>query len=260
MGIGSSSLSIDDKIESLIYYPPNTPDHYFDHLKTSRSKLAHINGRSGKVPTVIVYPVGYTEATASTLKHIVFSHGNGTDIYGMFDYFKVLADSLNVCVVGYDYIGYGLSNVNKPTEANCYFSLQVCIEFIMGVLGIDKSNIYLIGHSLGSGVVIDYVSKNPWMNPVILISPYKSICSTQFDSSLVRLVDKFRSLDKMPNVKCPVKIFHGKLDTLITINHAETLYLATVNKKFNPTWFDEADHNDILNYIETHHYQEVLNS
>ena len=260
MGIGSSSLSIDDKIESLIYYPPNTPVHYFEELKTSRSTVLILNTKNGYVPAVVVCPIGYRIESTTGLKYIIFSHGNGADIYGMFEYFKILADALNVCVVGYDYIGYGLSSMNKPTESNCYLSMQTCMNYVIDELKVNPINVYLIGHSLGSGVVIDYVSKKSWVNPIILISPYKSICSTQFDSSLVRLVDKFTSLDKMPRVRCPVKIFHGKQDTLITIEHGEALYNATINKKFKPTWFDGADHNNMLNRIEMYYYQEVLNS
>ena len=59
-------------------------------------------------------------------------------------------------------------------------------------------------------------------------------------------LDKFRSEAKMGTVVCPVKIFHGRQDTLIAISHGERLYQLLRNRRFEPTWIDRAGHNDIL--------------
>src|SRR5258705_194298 len=82
-------------------------------------------------------------------------------------------------------------------------------------MNIEEKNIILIGQSLGTGIVIDYVSKNKWDSPIILISPYKSIISVVCDSSIVKPIDKFQSLKKIKSITCPVKIFHGKEDKTI---------------------------------------------
>ena len=174
------------------------------------------------------------------------------------DYFKALSDALSVVVIGYDYIGYGLSKKALPTETNCYLSMDHCMNHVFS-LGFKQSQIYLVGQSLGTGVTMDYASKNNWTNPIILISPYKSICRVAVDSVIVSCVDKFETKKKLPKVQSPVKIFHGTADELIHIDHGKDVYDNLQNRAFKPVWFEEVGHNDILNHITTEHYQEVLN-
>ena len=42
-------------------------------------------------------------------------------------------------------------------------------------------------------------------------------------------IDKFKSLSKMPNIKCPVQIFHG----VIPMNHGIALNNVLMDKRFN---------------------------
>src|SRR5271154_4758675 len=162
INMGNYSFSaITESVDSLIYYPPQTPDEIFNKLDTNRSKMELlVTDNHQTVPIVIVMP---TENQIVS-KYIIFSHGNGCDIYGMFDYFKELADGCNACVIGYDYIGYGLSRINTPTETGCYESIDFVVKYVMNILEIKPENIYLFGQSLGTGVVVDYVTKNKWKN------------------------------------------------------------------------------------------------
>lgn len=119
---------------------------------------------------------------------LIFSHGNGCDIYTFYDYLKLLAEKLNIMVVSYDYPTYGLSE-GELDENTCYQALEDVISYYLKMT--DK--ILLVGQSLGSGMVIDYVSKNSWSNPIILISPYKSIPKVITDVDIVEgLVSKHR--------------------------------------------------------------------
>ena len=99
----------------------------------------------------------------------------------MFNYFLKVATVNNVNVVIYDYVGYGLSSKNTPTESLCYESLEVVVKYLTNVLNINMSNIYLVGQQLGTAVVIDYAWKNYWKNPIMLISSFKNV-SDKFDS------------------------------------------------------------------------------
>jgi len=161
----------------------------------------------------------------------------------------------------YDYIGYGLSR-GSPTEEGCYRSMEAVMRYVTYELGIKTDNIYLIGESLGTGVVVDYMYKNQWTGPTILVSPYKSIARVVLDSSLTYPFDKFMSLDKIKNIKAPIKIIHGTADNVINISHAVKLYDNLINKKFKPLWITDAGHGIFhlfSNPSVMEHYREVLN-
>lgn len=262
MGSSLSSLNpmthIDQKMDKMIFFPPQIEHSlYYSMLNTHRSLLLDfktINGK--KISAVQVRP----QNNVFPDRYIVYSHGNGSDILTMFDYFQMLADDLNVCVFGYDYIGYGLSENELPTEQGCYESLESVMDFLLHIWKINPKKILLIGQSLGTGITIDYVSKYEWNVPIILISPYKSICKVVMDTSCVRPIDKFRSQSKLKKVSCPIKIFHGDADDVINIKHGKELYNSLQNKHFAPTWLEGIGHNNILLKIKTDDYMEVINA
>lgn len=264
MGLISSSLPdcccnplgmIDNTLEKMIYFPPKVnPTIYRSILNTSRSTLIDLTSNSGHtISTIHIKPTHNNLPT----KCILFSHGNGSDIYHMFQYLTQLSDRLDVAVIAYDYVGYGLSEQITPSEKLCYESLETVMEYLLN-LKIDSSNIYLVGQSLGTGVVIDYLSKNNWKNPCILISPYKSICRVVANTSFVTPFDKFESNKKIKRISCPIKIFHGDSDGLINISHGIELYNNLLNKSLEPVWFEKIGHNDILECMTNEHYLDAL--
>ena len=85
--MGSVFSSVDETINSMIFCPPNTPKGYFDSLNTQRSCLIKLNENSNQyTPIVIVNPEqdNCTDKPNVKRKCIVFSHGNGCDIYDMY--------------------------------------------------------------------------------------------------------------------------------------------------------------------------------
>jgi abhydrolase domain-containing protein 17 len=82
---------------------------------------------------------------------ILYSHGNASDIGNMFPLLKFLFKHLEVRklefiekvnVLHYEYIGYGLSKNEQPSEANCYESIEAAIDFLKEN-DISKSDIIL---------------------------------------------------------------------------------------------------------------------
>lgn len=241
-------------VDSQIYRPPEREKHEFNVLKTNRSD--HIIVKSDNenyISMIIVRPI-----IARSEKYLVFSHANNADIQLMFGYYKNLSDTCDINVVGYDYIGYGISKNTNPSEENCYQSFNCVMEYLLNDLKINPVNIYLVGHSLGTGVVVDYVSKNNWKNNIMLISPYTSICSIIMDSPVFRPIDKFVTIDKLEKLECPIKIVHGKNDSFVDISHAKNIFENTKNKKFQPTWLEKTGHEDILTKMDFSIYQEIL--
>ncbi|AGC01951.1 Alpha/beta hydrolase family protein [Acanthamoeba polyphaga moumouvirus] len=253
--MGSWFTKIDDSIDEMIFMPPGYDSYVYNELNTEYSKLYILKTkRDHNVPMVQIRPYH----NCFPKKYIVFSHGNASDIYSMFTYLRQLSNDLNVGILAYDYVGYGLSREEKPSEQKCYDSIETVINFLLDEYKLDKKNIYLVGQSLGTGIVMDYVSKNEWDTPIIIISPYKSICRVVLDTSCVRPIDKFRTINKLGDITCPVKIFHGENDQLINISHAKEIYENLFDQSFEPVWLPNTDHNDILEKITISHFREVL--
>lgn len=262
--MGNYFSSIDESIEDLMFYPPKnrTKEHYLNLNQNTNyysSKLSFVTTKkNSKVYFVAIEP------KKKFTKYIVFSHGNGSDICDMFSYCVSLCVNLNVGCILYDYLGYGLSDSNsfKPSEERCYESHETIINYVKTVLNIQQKNIILMGQSIGTGVVVDYIWKNKWNSPSILVSPYKSILRVACDSSsmvLSKPIDKFNSVSKMREINCPIKIFHGNKDEVIAISHGKELFEKLNDKTFEPVWFDGIGHNDILQRIEVDQLKEVTN-
>lgn len=242
-------------MEYLIHKPVPFPIEKINQINSSRSRLFDVyTDNNDKISGIEIYAKNSDGPHSN--KYIIYSHGNKGNITTNFDYLLKLSDELNINIVTYDYIGYGLSEKKQPTEQGCYDSLKQIILYVKNNKRVNADDIYLVGRSLGTGVVIDYVSKNKWNTPIILISPYKNIISTYVN--IYPFPNKFNSIDKIKNIKCPIKIFHGEDDNIVDISHASELYQHVRNKKFRPTWFRGTGHADILSKITGNNYEEIL--
>lgn len=241
-------------IDNKVYYPPVRPLlKEFNQVMTHRSRLVVATTIMGEpIPILLIRPKNATNCS----KYLVFSQGSTSDILTMFTYALYVADLCEVHVVLYDYLGYGLTTNRKPSEEKCYRSHETVVDYLQTILHIEPSQIYLIGYSLGTGVVIDYVSKNKWVNTIGLIAPYLTIGKVA--TTIPLPVDQFQSVHKIRLVQCQVKIFHGDKDDVISIKHGRKLYNKLVNKTLDPVWAAGIDHDDILYWIKKEHYADIL--
>ena len=143
-------------------------------------------------------------------------------------------------------------------KTNCYRDLKFMIDMCHDKYNISKDKLFLLGQSLGTGIVIDYVSNHPeWKTPIILLSPYKTISRVLVDPDwkdvitnlVINSIDRFASIDKIENIKCSVIIYHGMKDEMINYKHSIEL---RKRNKSNTTLIllKYAHHNDILSYID----------
>lgn len=234
-------------IDSMIFQPSQI-EYTVEDLKEGIEDEIEVHFTNKKVCFCIIYP----KIAKVMKKYVVWSYGNACDMLSMKEYAVNFANKYQIAIVLYDYIGYGLSRDNrKPTEQNCYDSLDSVISYLQN----RDIEIILVGHSLGTGIVVDYVSKNIyWDMPIVLISPYKSIVSIRFDTSfkyyLFSYFNRFNSYSKINKVFCPVKIFHGIDDSLINVSHSNALYSLLRDTTYLPTFFANVGHNDILQHID----------
>lgn len=245
-------------IESQIYYPPRPCQ---PELQRNEEEL-YIEGLH----------VIMLRNTIPTKKFILFSHGNASDNNDNLRIARHMIRYTGMNVIIYDYYGYGLSRMYDSTlsitEESCCQSLEIVLNYFLSQEKIKEKDILLIGQSLGTGVLIDYVSKNFWVFSIILISPYTSILDIMINSAswpfavgssfVKNFVDYYCSLQKMSTVICPIKIYHGEADDLIPASHSRKLYDIMENKKHEPTYFDDANHNNIVYYIDYREFEQIL--
>lgn len=202
---------------SLVFIPPS-----HDH-----DKVDIING------------IAYKFVNKKTPDIIIYSHGNSEDICTVD--IAEMANSLGCSIVTYDYIGYGQSK-GRPSERGCIKALTTIVDHIQTLY--PSANIILIGRSLGTGVVTQFAYRRNWTNPIVLLSPFKSIGRVALDNSFTHSMSgMFKTLDIIDKLKCPVKIIHGVLDNLVKCDHGKHLH-SLCKSPLSPIW-RHCGHNDL---------------
>ncbi len=172
---------------------------------------------------------------------ILFSHGNAEDIGDNLEFFEMLHKA-GFSVFAYDYHGYGTS-AGKPSEANAYRDIHASYDYLTGTLHIPPEKIIAYGRSVGSGPTVQLALEKPLAGMVLesgFLSAFRVIMKYP-----VLPGDRFKNLEKISKVYCPVLMMHGKQDTIIPFYHGETLFrLANEPKKFVP--IEKAGHNDLI--------------
>ena len=172
---------------------------------------------------------------------ILYSHGNAEDL-------GLIAPSLarfrewGFTIFAYDYRGYGTSQ-GSPSERGAYADIDSAYDYLTRVMGVPSTRIIAYGRSVGSGPAVDLAARRPLAGLVV-----ESAFVTAF-RVLTRVpllpVDKFRNIDKIGKVSCPVLVMHGGQDDIIPIDHGRRLFDAAPEPK-RALWVEDAGHNDFL--------------
>jgi fermentation-respiration switch protein FrsA (DUF1100 family) len=183
---------------------------------------------------------------------LLVSHGNAEDLGDLTELLARLRD-VGVNVLAYDYEGYGASG-GSASEARVYADVDAAYTYLTTERGVPPGRIIAYGRSLGGGAAVDLASRRP-IGGLILESTFMSIFRV-----ITRVPifpgDKFQSLAKMPRVRCPVLVMHGKRDALIPIRHGEALLAAAPGPKLS-LWVDEAEHAD-LPFVAGREYEAAI--
>jgi len=184
---------------------------------------------------------------------ILFNHGNAEDIgrsRQTLDNLKAMGFS----VFSYDYRGYGTSS-GKASEANSYQDADTAYRYLVDDLQILPGQIIVLGRSLGGAVAVDLASKRA-VGGLIVESSFVTAFRVM-TSIPIFPIDKFNSISKIGNVKCPVLVIHGTEDNLIPIWHGERLFQNASGQKLS-FWVEGAGHND-LSAKAGNNYEKTLN-
>jgi fermentation-respiration switch protein FrsA (DUF1100 family) len=200
----------------------------------------------------------YHEAK-NNLPTIIYFHGNAGHLGDRAGLFEALAaKGLGVAAVGYR--GYGKSH-GKPHEKGIYADARASVKWVKA-RGIGMSNVAFYGESLGTGVAVMMTTE---FQPkyLFLQAPYTSVVNRAAEMYWfvpVRLLirDHFDSLSRIHKIRTPLMIFHGRMDPVIPIKHAQTLLERAVEPK-RAIFFDTVGHTEFDNDLLAEHVMEALN-
>ncbi|MDY7008410.1 MAG: alpha/beta hydrolase [Cyanobacteriota bacterium] len=225
--------------DRLIFLPrPSSYQENQDFVKLESSDRVQITG--------IYLPLPEAKYT------ILYSHGNAEDLGEILPRLQDLRD-IGFSIFSYDYQGYGTSQGN-PSVKNAYQDINAAYEYLTQQLGIPANQIIVYGRSVGGGPSVDLASRQPVAGLVI-----ESSFTTAF-RVVTRIpiypFDKFRSIDKIKNVNCPVLVIHGSADRVIPFSHGKQLFTAANEPKLS-LWVDGAGHIDLLE-VAGEKYEKVM--
>jgi fermentation-respiration switch protein FrsA (DUF1100 family) len=172
---------------------------------------------------------------------LLFSHGNGEDLGSVAQELPALSE-LGFSVFAYDYRGYGVSE-GKPLEPHVYADIDGAYDYLTARLHVPPQRIIAYGRSLGAGAAVDLAARRP-VGGLILESPFLTAFRVMTRVPLFPF-DKFRNVDKIGRVRCPVLIMHGEADDIVPFWHGRQLFdMAPGLKTF--VAIPGARHNDFM--------------
>jgi len=172
---------------------------------------------------------------------VLFSHGNAEDLGGVLPLLAVLRD-LGFSVFAYDYRGYGLSE-GRPSEGNVYADIDAAYDYLTRDLRVPPERVILYGRSLGAGAAVDLASRR-LVGGLILESPFLTAFRVMTRIPVLPF-DKFRNVDKIGRVRCPVLVMHGEADEIVPLWHGERLFERAPGPK-TMVVIPSAHHNDFM--------------
>jgi len=213
--------------DRLIFLPP--PATYRDGPETLRVTTADGVGISAR--HLVNRHAEYT---------ILYSHGNAEDL-GLVAPLLARFREWGFAVFAYDYRGYGTS-AGRPSERGAYADVDAAYTYLTGTLGVPPARVIAYGRSVGSGPAVDLAIRRP-LAGLVVESGFVTAFRVMTRVPLLPF-DKFRNVDKIARVRCPVLVMHGEEDDIVPIAHGRRLFRAAPEpKRF--LWVKAAGHNDL---------------
>ncbi len=172
---------------------------------------------------------------------VLLSHGNAEDLGWVLPSLPPLRD-LGFGVFAYDYRGYGLSQ-GRASEQHVYADIDAAYDYLTRELRVPAARIILYGRSLGAGAAVDLAARQS-VGGLILESPFLTAFRVMTRIPLFPF-DRFRNVDKIGRVRCPVLVMHGEADEIVPLWHGQQLF----ERAPGPKMFlavPGAHHNDFL--------------
>ena len=182
----------------------------------------------------------YHDKDIQNYKTILFLHGNAGSLENRIhkiNHFNEM--EINFLIISWR--GFS-GNEGKPTEEGLYKDAKSAVKWLINK-GVKKENIIIYGESLGTGIATE-ISQNESFSGIILESPFTSMVAAGkskypiFPIGLL-LKDKYKSEEKIKNIKSPLLIMHGEADTIVPFWMGKKMYELANEPKYS--YFPEYD-------------------
>jgi hypothetical protein len=174
------------------------------------------------------------------------------------DEFSLLLDA-GADVVCFDYRGYG-DNLGSPSEETLASDARKIWDFLVDERHVEPGSIVICGESLGGGVATRLAAELCACNTPPAGLVLRSTFSRLTDAAAIHfpwlpvrwlLVDRFSSVERIPQVTCPILILHGLRDTIVPYELGRKLFDAAPEKSAAGAAkrfvdLPNSDHNDVL--------------
>jgi fermentation-respiration switch protein FrsA (DUF1100 family) len=157
----------------------------------------------------------------------------------------IAADGYGVFMLNYRRYG---GSEGRPTEKRIAADAVSAYDCLRG-LGVAPNNVVAYGESLGTAVAARLALQRH-VEALVLEAPFTSVIDVGklawpgLPLKLI-MVDQYRTIDRIGEVKAPLFIVHGARDSLIPLDHARHLYHAASEPK-KLVVVPQADHNDLF--------------
>jgi fermentation-respiration switch protein FrsA (DUF1100 family) len=233
---------------SLMYHPGGERPSY-ETLNIDKPEIVSVSPEPGLEITG-----WYWKPSQEGKPVILYFHGNAQD-------YQYWMDKINAFrAAGYgallaEYRGFG-GNTGDPSESGFFADAISYMNYLNNQLNVQPENIVLYGESLGTGVAVQIGSQFP-VKALILESAYAStadIAVEKYRLFPVRwlMIDQFRSIDRIRQVRSPLLFMHAIQDQTIPIHHARKLFDAANEPKTFVT-IPEGGHNDLFRNGSSNH-------
>ncbi|WP_036068829.1 alpha/beta hydrolase [Leptospira noguchii] len=236
--------------ERLIFFPEKLSENFIFHFPNEfqEIKLATPDGEMS-------YGLFFPSKSNLSKKTILFFHGNAGSLrtWGRI-YEDFLPLGWNLLIT--DYRGYG-KNSGSISEKLMNSDAELWLSYLLNELKIPRNEIVIYGRSIGTGVAINLVSKNPDLN-LFLETPFTDLFTLARNYypfiQTWMLKFQFQNLAKLKNIRSKIRIFHGTQDQIIPYSNSEIIFkkLKEQNQDVILFTISNGSHNDLTIYPEYH--------
>jgi len=225
--------------DHLLFHPKPLPKEYKFSFQPSFQE-ANILFNNNNVNIIKFKPAHQRKGV------VLFYHGNMGNVEHYRQYPSIfLRNEYEIWMI--DYPGFG-KTTGKLTEK--LLDSEALLMYDLAAKQISADSITIYGKSIGTGVA-SFVASKKNCRILILETPYYSIPSlakNYFPIYPVNLMIKysFPIHTYLKNIKCPITIFHGTGDEVISYKHS--LRLKNDNKKIELISIQNGKHNDLSRY------------
>jgi fermentation-respiration switch protein FrsA (DUF1100 family) len=166
---------------------------------------------------------------------LLICHGNAgniSDVGRPYHYAGLRA--LGLSLFAFDYRGYGESE-GMPSEAGLYRDADAAYRYLRDSMAVPPERIVVFGHSLGSAVAVELVSRVPAAGLVLdgALTSVIERAQEMFPYAPVRWVaaSRYPSIERVGRLTLPKLFLHARDDEVIPYGHGRRLFEAAAEPK-----------------------------